>query len=102
MTSRAAEPPSPTLFNRQRVPTAGPHHATCRVHSQFLRKVRRSLAHRGLWGTRAYVPAFAAYRVQRLHPARKRAETHALQVQQQFDHDFSVDTADITPLGHWG
>ena len=65
----------------------------------FRAKVRRSLAHRGLWGTLAYVPAFATYLVQRLDPARKRAEAQALQVQQQFDHDFGVDTAGITPLG---
>lgn len=65
----------------------------------FQAKVRRPLAHRRLWGTLAYVPEFAAYLVQRLAPAHQRAQAQALQVQQQFDQDFGVDTAGITPLG---
>ncbi|WP_295958622.1 hypothetical protein [Rhodoferax sp.] len=64
----------------------------------FRAKVRRSFAHRGLWGTLAYVPEFASYLARSLAPQRRRWEADALRVQQQFDRDFQVDTAGITQL----
>lgn len=61
-------------------------------------KLRRSFAHRGLWGTLAYVPEFARTLVRSLDPQRRRWEADAPRVQQQFDRDHQVDTAGITQL----
>jgi hypothetical protein len=61
-------------------------------------KIRRSFAHRGLWGSIAYVPEFAVYLFGRLNPKHRRWEAQALRIQQQFDRDFGVDTAGIVQL----
>ncbi|MDB5893707.1 MAG: hypothetical protein JWQ88_1238 [Rhodoferax sp.] len=61
-------------------------------------KVRRSLAHRGLWGTLAYGPAFAGHVLSRLRPGHRRWQAEAARIQQAFDQAHQVDTAGITQL----
>lgn len=61
-------------------------------------KVRRSFAHRGLWGTLAYAPEFAAQVIASLDPKRRRWNAEAARIQLQFDQAYHVDTAGITTL----
>ena len=64
----------------------------------FRAKLRRSFAHRGLWGTLAYGPEFAAYLVKSLNPQRRRWNAEAARIQQAFVQAHHVDTAGITQL----
>jgi hypothetical protein len=66
--------------------------------SEIRRKIRLSLAQRGLIGTFLYLPIPLLRRLRSLDPRRRRQMAEKLEAQREFDRAYHVDTADKTEL----